>query len=52
MVRWLVNRGAQISARTQDGWEPLHAAAHGGHMAVVQWLVEHGADIRARANNG
>ena len=41
-----------LTLTTQDGWEPLHAAAHGGHMAVVQWLVEHGADIRARANNG
>ena len=52
VIRWMVNRGASATAVTNDGWTAMHAAAHGGHLAVVTWLVEHGASIRERAMNG
>lgn len=42
--------------KDQNGWQPIHEAARGGHTDVVKFLIEtHGADMNARtgkANNG
>jgi len=29
----------------QDGWTPLHQAAHNGHIEVVRHLLSSGADV-------
>lgn len=36
---------------SQDGWTPLHLAAHFGHTNAVRWLLDAGADVRARSKN-
>ncbi len=50
LVRWLLERGAPVNARAEEGSRhtPLHAAAWAGDMAMVELLVEAGADLSAR----
>lgn len=43
MVRFLINNGALIGARTKANYTPLHQAAQQGHNNVVRYLLEHGA---------
>ena len=42
MVRWLIDRGADVYARGRYG-SALRAASLGGHNAVVHLLLHHGA---------
>ena len=48
VVRLLVEQGADVEARDENGWTVLHWAAEYGHEAVVRLLVEQGADVEAR----
>jgi ankyrin repeat protein len=52
VVRLLLERGADLSARTNIGFTPLHRASSLDHTEVVRELVAHGADINAQADNG
>ena len=40
---WLTGRHV-----VQDGWTPLHAAAHQGHEAAIKALVAAKADVRGK----
>jgi ankyrin repeat protein len=46
-VQYLVEQGASIDAKNNDGDTALHLSAS-GHLPVVQYLVEHGASIDAK----
>ena len=48
----LLDRGADINARSNDDRTPLHNAAQDGNIQVVLFLLEHGADVNARDNLG
>ena len=48
----LLDRGAQIDARTTRDYTPLHGAARYNRLAVVSLLVDHGADIKAGTHVG
>ena len=39
----LIERGADVDAKTRDLVTPLHRAARAGHHAVVKLLLEHHA---------
>ncbi|RVE65642.1 hypothetical protein OJAV_G00118420 [Oryzias javanicus] len=52
MVRLLLDRGAQIDAKTKDELTPLHCAARNGHVRIIEILLEHGAPIQAKTKNG
>ncbi len=39
--------GADVMARTKDGWTPLHEAALFGKPATIQALIAAGADAKA-----
>jgi len=41
-----------LQATSHDGWQPLHAAAHGGHLDVIRWMVNRGASATAVTNDG
>ena len=44
--------GADVMARDELGWTPLHWAAYGGNPANVQALLDAGADVMARNVDG
>ncbi|KAL2191560.1 ankyrin, partial [Thermothelomyces heterothallicus CBS 203.75] len=44
VVRALLERGADVTARTELGETPLWSAAHNGHAAAAELLLQHRAD--------
>lgn len=51
MAELLVDRGADVNARDDIGWTPLHCAARICANGVVEVLVARGADINATNND-
>jgi ankyrin repeat protein len=50
-VRFLVEEvTADVNAKDNDGFTPLHGAASVGDKEVIQYLVARGADVKARSN--
>ena len=64
IVRFLASRGADLNARDQHGWTPLHWAVESDidaaqqearrarELPTVKVLIEHGADTTIRATDG
>jgi hypothetical protein len=53
ICRLLIDKGADIEAKSSDGVNPLNSAAgQGGHIEIVRLLCDRGADIEARDNGG
>ena len=52
VIQTLVDAGADINARNNDGETPLHNAATTNTPEVIQALLDTGADINARNNDG
>ncbi len=48
LVEYLIKNGADIEARSDSQWTPLHSQAYKGNMDGVDLLLEHGADIEAK----
>jgi len=54
-VEQLLDRGADLNARTKDGWTPLYRAACVGrreNRRVAELLIARGADINAKTAKG
>ena len=51
MVRFLVEDGADIHIRDENGWTALMWAAEGGHLEIVKFLVGRDAKVNARNNS-
>lgn len=49
VVKFLVDRGASVATRSNNGRTPLHAAVEQGDAEIVRFLIEKGADIEARS---
>jgi len=52
VARLLLEHSADVNARDDDGWTPLHFAAYNDHVDVAELLLRHGADAGARDNEG
>ena len=48
----LLKSGADLSARTAEGWTPLHSAARWNSARCLPLLVLHGADVNALTAGG
>jgi len=51
-ARLLLEGGAKVNAKNNDGDTALHTAAFFCHTELVDLLLEHGADINARNSKG
>ena len=52
VLRYLLDRGADLEAKDNKGKTALHWAARGGHAGVASLLLERGADLEAKQNYG
>jgi len=52
VARLLVNYGADINGRTNQGYTPLHYAAFHGSTEVAEYLVKKGARVDLRNSSG
>jgi len=41
----LIEKGADIEAKDDDGWTPLHHASHHGHTDTEKMSIENGANL-------
>jgi len=52
VVAFLVEHGADVNAKDNNGITPLMYAVEKGDSEVVAFLVEHGAKVNAKDNYG
>ena len=52
VVQVLIDAGADIEAKNDEGHSPLHLASCSGELATVSKLIEAGADVRATDDKG
>jgi ankyrin repeat protein len=51
-VRYLLDNGADPSARTESGWTAMHFAVQAGNTEIVRILVEKGCSISELTSDG
>jgi ankyrin repeat protein len=51
-VRFLLERGANVNARRDDLWTPLHLAANIAEVSVARMLLERHANVNSRNYDG
>jgi cytohesin len=47
VVQAHLDAGANVNAKNEDGWTPLHFAAQYSHKEIVELLIANGADVKA-----
>lgn len=52
LVELLIEHGASVNEKTQEGWTALAAAAQFGFSSIVDALLKAGADVNAVSNCG
>ena len=55
IAKMLVDKGADINAKSNGGWTPLHEAAKGieeKRESTVRYLIQSGADVNAKSEWG
>jgi hypothetical protein len=53
IVRLLLQNGAEVNAKSNRGWTPLHwTTVIFGHIDILHLLVENGADLEVQDNDG
>jgi ankyrin repeat protein len=51
-VQFLLGHGADVNAKLDDLWTPLHLAVNIGELSVTRMLLEHQADVNSRNDDG
>jgi ankyrin repeat protein len=51
-IRLIVEAGAPVNGKQQEGWAPLHEAAHQKNVELTSYLLAHGADPNVRNDAG
>ncbi|KAL8670597.1 MAG: hypothetical protein Q9168_004871 [Polycauliona sp. 1 TL-2023] len=52
VVTELIERGANVELRGQNGYTHLHYSAVSGNTAIAAYLLSHGADLNAKDDSG
>lgn len=50
-MKWLIAHKADVNARTQEGWVPMHAACANAHVEAALLLAKHGGNPNDKAND-
>jgi ankyrin repeat protein len=50
IVRMLIDAGADVEAKDNDGWAPLHRAA--GNVEIARMLIDAGANVNVQDEKG
>jgi len=51
-VKRLIEEGADVNAKDNNGWTALMIASEAGKEEIANWLIEAGADVSAQDNDG
>ena len=51
-AKCLIEKGAEVNAKDNDGWTPLIMAARSGHIETAKFFVDNGAEVNAKDNDG
>jgi ankyrin repeat protein len=51
-VQDLLERGADLEAKNEEGWTPLHLASYKDNIETTKLLIDAGADVEAKDNHG
>lgn len=52
VVKFLVDKGADVNCYNRHGWSPLHIAAEQGHEEITQLLVDNNALFNGKDTHG
>lgn len=52
IVKWLLDKGADVNHKNQQGHSPLQYACSKGYKDIVEYLLSHGANINIQDNRG
>ncbi|WYZ43460.1 hypothetical protein EsH8_VI_001159 [Colletotrichum jinshuiense] len=52
VVKFLLERGADVTVATNDGRTPLYTASQNGHPEIIKLLLDKGADITVVTKHG
>lgn len=52
LVDFLLQNGANISAKTRMHWEPLHSCCQWNNTQCALRLIQNGADVNAKSEGG
>jgi ankyrin repeat protein len=51
IIKLLLEKGADVEAKVEDGWTPLLWAAEKGYETIVKLLVEKGANVESKGSD-
>ncbi|XP_055848375.1 alpha-latrotoxin-Lhe1a-like [Episyrphus balteatus] len=52
ILKVLIGKGADVNAKTKDGWTAVHFATHEVQIEFLEYLLNNGANIDAKEENG
>jgi len=52
IVELLIDNGADVNGKTDEGRTPLHWAAYSGHKEIAELLIGEGAEMNAKERDG